>query len=121
MSQTPVIWGGFSVSNATLNRFFALHFVLPFVLAGLAAVHMLTLHSTGSSNPLGVSANSDRLAMHPYYVFKDLITLLLGVLGLALAVFYLPNAMGHSDNYIEANPMSTPASMSDPMSPSENE
>ena len=108
---TEFIWGGFSVSNATLNRFFALHFVLPFVLAALAAVHMMTLHSTGSSNPLGVSANSDRLAMHPYYIFKDMITLVLGVLVLALLVFYLPNTLGHSDNYMEANPMSTPASI----------
>lgn len=108
---TEFIWGGFSVSNATLNRFFALHFLLPFVLAGLAAMHMLTLHSNGSGNPLGLSANSDRLAMHPYFIFKDLVTLLAGFLFLCLVVFYLPNAMGHSDNYIEANPMQTPPSI----------
>ncbi|TIB29170.1 hypothetical protein E3P84_03807 [Wallemia ichthyophaga] len=64
--------GGFSVNNATLNRFFSLHYLLPFVLAALAIMHMMALHTHGSSNPTGVSANSDRLAMHPYFTFKDL-------------------------------------------------
>ena len=108
---TQFVWGGFSVSNATLNRFFSLHYLLPFVLAALAAMHMLTLHTHGSSNPLGVSANSDRLPMHPYYLFKDLVTLLAFVLGLTLIVLYIPNALGHSDNYIPANPLVTPPSI----------
>lgn len=105
------IWGGFSVNNATLNRFFSLHFVLPFVLAALAVMHMITLHQHGSSNPLGISSNADKIPMHPYYLFKDLVTIFLFFLLLALFVFYMPNALGHSDNYIPANPMQTPPSI----------
>lgn len=110
-SLTEFIWGGFSVSNATVNRFFALHYLLPFVLAALAAVHMITLHSNGSGNPLGITANSDRIAMHPYFIFKDLVTIIAGFLVMALLVFYAPNMLGHSDNYIQANPMQTPPSI----------
>jgi ubiquinol-cytochrome c reductase cytochrome b subunit len=106
-----LIWGGFSVSNATLNRFFSLHYLLPFVLAALAAIHMLTLHSPGSSNPLGLSANEDRSPFHPYFVFKDLVTILLFFLALSIIIFFYPNLLGHSDNYIPANPMSTPSSI----------
>lgn len=105
------VWGGFSVNNATLNRFFSLHFVLPFVLAALAVMHMITLHQHGSSNPLGISSNADKIPMHPYYLFKDLVTIFLFFLLLALFVFYMPNALGHSDNYIPANPMQTPPSI----------
>jgi len=105
------IWGGFSVNNATLNRFFSLHFVLPFVLAALAVMHMITLHQHGSSNPLGISSNADKIPMHPYYLFKDLVTIFLFFLLLSLFVFYMPNALGHSDNYIPANPMQTPPSI----------
>lgn len=105
------VWGGFSVNNATLNRFFSLHYLLPFILAALAILHMMTLHVNGSSNPLGVSSNVDRVPMHPYYMFKDLITIFLFFLVLAIIVFYLPNVMGHSDNYIPANPMQTPPSI----------
>ena len=106
-----LVWGGFSVSNATLNRFYSLHYLLPFVLAALAAVHLVSLHQHGSGNPLGVTGNTDRLPFHPYFTFKDLVTILLFLLALALVVFYFPNAMGHSDNYIPANPMQTPASI----------
>jgi ubiquinol-cytochrome c reductase cytochrome b subunit len=105
------VWGGFSVGNATLNRFFSLHYLLPFVLAALAAVHMLTLHTHGSSNPLGISSNVDKIAMHPYYIFKDLVTIYLFLLVLSIIVTQYPNLMGHSDNYIPANPMVTPASI----------
>jgi ubiquinol-cytochrome c reductase cytochrome b subunit len=105
------VWGGFSVNNATLNRFFSLHFLLPFLLAALAVMHMMALHTHGSSNPLGISSNVDKLAMHPYFIFKDLVTILLFFLALALIIFYLPNVMGHSDNYIPANPMQTPPSI----------
>ena len=105
------VWGGFSVNNATLNRFFSLHFVLPFVLAALAVMHMITLHQHGSSNPLGISSNADKIPMHPYYLFKDLVTIFLFFLLLSLFVFYMPNALGHSDNYIPANPMQTPPSI----------
>lgn len=105
------IWGGFSVNNATLNRFFSLHYLLPFVLAALAAMHLLTLHEHGSSNPLGVSGNTDRLPFHPYFTFKDLVTIFVFLGVLSAFVFYAPNTLGHSDNYIPANPMATPASI----------
>ena len=105
------IWGGFSVNNATLNRFFSLHFLLPFVLAALVVAHLIALHVHGSSNPNGISNNGDRLPFHPYFVFKDLVTVLLFILVLAIMVFYYPNVLGHSDNYIQANPMQTPASI----------
>ena len=84
-----LIWGGFSVNNATLNRFFSLHFLLPFLLAALAVAHLIALHVHGSSNPNGISANGDRIAMHPYYTFKDLVTILLFFLILSIMVFYL--------------------------------
>jgi ubiquinol-cytochrome c reductase cytochrome b subunit len=103
------IWGGFSVNNATLNRFFALHFVLPFVLAALALMHLIALHdSSGSSNPLGVSGNYDRLPFSPYFIFKDLITIFLFILVLSTFVFFMPNVLGDSENYVMANPMQTP-------------
>jgi ubiquinol-cytochrome c reductase cytochrome b subunit len=103
------IWGGFSVNNATLNRFFALHFVLPFILVALVLMHLIALHDTaGSSNPLGVSGNYDRITFAPYYLFKDLITIFIFIFGLSLFVFFAPNVLGDSDNYIMANPMQTP-------------
>jgi ubiquinol-cytochrome c reductase cytochrome b subunit len=103
------LWGGFSVNNATLNRFFALHFVLPFVLAALALMHLIALHdSAGSGNPLGVSGNYDRLAFAPYFIFKDLITIFLFIIVLSIFVFFYPNALGDSENYVMANPMQTP-------------
>jgi ubiquinol-cytochrome c reductase cytochrome b subunit len=74
-------------------------------------MHLLTLHSHGSSNPLGISANEDRSPFHPYFVFKDLITVLLFLLVLSVIIFFFPNLLGHSDNYIPANPMSTPSSI----------
>ena len=103
------IWGGFSVNNATLNRFFSLHYVLPFVLAALALMHLIALHdSAGSGNPLGVSGNYDRLPFAPYYIFKDLITIFIFILVLSIFVFYMPNLLGDSENYVMANPMQTP-------------
>ena len=103
------IWGGFSVNNATLNRFFALHFVLPFVLAALVLMHLIALHdSAGSGNPLGVSGSLDRLPFAPYYIFKDLITIFIFILALSVFVFFMPNVLGDSENYVMANPMQTP-------------
>jgi ubiquinol-cytochrome c reductase cytochrome b subunit len=103
------IWGGFSVNNATLNRFFALHFVLPFVLAALALMHLIALHdSAGSGNPLGISGNCDRLPFAPYFIFKDLITIFIFIIILSIFVFFMPNALGDSENYVMANPMQTP-------------
>ena len=106
-----LIWGGFSVSNATLNRFFSLHFLLPFVLAALVVAHLMALHTHGSNNPNGISSNGDRYAMHPYFTFKDLVTIFAFLLALSVIVFFYPNLLGHSDNYIPANPMSTPPSI----------
>ena len=95
------LWGGFSVNNATLNRFFALHFVLPFVLAALVLMHLIALHdSAGSGNPLGISGTYDRLAFAPYFLFKDLITIFLFIIVLSIFVFFMPNYLGDSDNYV---------------------
>lgn len=105
------IWGGFSVSNATLNRFFSIHFLLPFILAALAAIHLLSLHEHGSSNPLGITGNADRLPMAPYFLFKDLVTIFVFFVVLTIIVIYVPNMLGHSDNYIPANPIQTPPSI----------
>ena len=103
------LWGGFSVNNATLNRFFALHFVLPFILAALALMHLIVLHdSAGSGNPLGISGNYDRLPFAPYYIFKDLITFFIFILLLSMLVFFMPNLLGDSENYVMANAMQTP-------------
>ena len=103
------IWGGFSVNNATLNRFFALHFVLPFVLATLVLMHLIALHdSAGSGNPLGVSGNYDRLPFAPYFLFKDLVTIFIFIILLSVLVFFMPNLLGDSENYVMANPMQTP-------------
>ena len=106
------IWGGFSVNNATLNRFFALHFVLPFVLAALVLMHLISLHDTaGSGNPLGISGTYDRVPFAPYYLFKDLITIFIFIFVLSSFVFFMPNILGDSENYIMANPMQTPAAI----------
>lgn len=104
------VWGGFSVDNATLNRFFSLHFTLPFVIAALALVHLALLHAegVGSGNALGVDADADRIPFYPYLYVKDLF----GRIGLwtvfSIFVFFAPNLLGHPDNYIPANPMVTP-------------
>ena len=103
------IWGGFSVNNATLNRFFALHFLLPFILVALVLMHLIAYHDVvGSGNPLGISANYDRLPFAPYFLFKDLITIFLFFIVLSIFVFFMPNALGDSENYVVANPMQTP-------------
>ena len=106
-----MIWGGFSVSNATLNRFFSLHYLLPFLLAALVVAHIIALHTHGSNNPNGIASSGDRYSMHPYFTFKDLVTIFFFFLVLSIMVFYYPNFLGHSDNYIPANPMQTPASI----------
>lgn len=108
---TQFVWGGFSVNNATLNRFFSLHYLLPFILAALAVVHMITLHTHGSSNPEGISSNADKVPIHPYFIFKDLVTIFLFFIALTAIVIYAPNILGHSDNYIPANPLVTPPSI----------
>nr|AMM04695.1 cytochrome b [Arctocephalus forsteri]AMM04720.1 cytochrome b [Arctocephalus forsteri]AMM04733.1 cytochrome b [Arctocephalus forsteri] len=102
------IWGGFSVDKATLTRFFAFHFILPFVALALVMVHLLFLHETGSNNPSGVSSDSDKIPFHPYYTIKDILGALLLILILMLLVMFSPDLLGDPDNYIPANPLSTP-------------
>jgi quinol-cytochrome oxidoreductase complex cytochrome b subunit len=105
------LWGGFSVDNATLNRFFALHYLLPFVIFGVAFLHIAALHICGSNNPLGIDVKGpqDTIPFHPYYTSKDIFGLTVFLIFFAAVVFFIPNAMGHPDNYIPANPMVTPA------------
>ena len=89
-----------------------MHFVLPFVLAALVLMHLIALHDTaGSNNPLGISGNLDKLPFSPYYIFKDLITIFLFIFILSLFVFFMPNILGDSENYVMANPMQTPAAI----------
>nr|CAY39954.1 cytochrome b [Ursus spelaeus] len=102
------IWGGFSVDKATLTRFFAFHFILPFIILALAAVHLLFLHETGSNNPSGIPSNSDKIPFHPYYTIKDILGALLLTLALATLVLFSPDLLGDPDNYTPANPLSTP-------------
>jgi ubiquinol-cytochrome c reductase cytochrome b subunit len=103
------LWGGFSVDNATLNRFFSLHYLMPFLIAGLVLVHLSLLHSNGSNNPLGINKNVDTVSFYPYFYVKDLFAFLLLIALFSFFVFYYPNFLGHSDNYIPANPLVTPA------------
>ena len=105
------LWGGFAVSNPLIQRFFALHYLVPFVIAALVIMHFMALHVHGSSNPLGITGNLDRLPMHGYFIFKDLITVFVFLVIFSLFVFYSPNTLGHPDNYIPGNPMVTPASI----------
>ena len=107
-SIAQFIWGNSSVSNPTIQRFFSLHYLLPFVLAAIACLHMLSLHQHGSGNPLGVTGNIDRIPMSPYFLFKDSITIFVFLLVYSIVVFYYPNALGDSENYIPGNPMVTP-------------
>ena len=105
------LWGGFSVENPTLSRFFSLHYLLPFVIVGVALLHYIALHRFGSNNPLGIDASGkqDTISFHPYYTYKDLFGLVVFLLVFASAVFFYPNFLGHPDNYIPANPLQTPA------------
>jgi len=102
------LWGGFSVDNATLNRFFSLHYLMPFVIAGLTMIHLSLLHKDGSNNPLGANTNVDTVSFYPYFYVKDLFSFLIFTAFFSFFVFYYPNALGHSDNYIPANPLVTP-------------
>jgi len=106
---THWLWGGFSVDNATLNRFFSLHYLLPFILVGLSGVHILALHQYGSNNPLGSFGAVDKVPFYPYFYVKDLVGWVGFALFFSFFVYFYPNLLGHSDNYIPANPMSTPA------------
>ena len=102
------VWGGFSVSNATLNRFFSLHYLFPFVLAGLIIVHLVLLHVNGSNSPTGLNPNSDKVPFHIYFTTKDAYGFILMFILLTLLVFYAPNYLGDPENFINANPLVTP-------------
>nr|YP_010620172.1 Apocytochrome b [Gredgaria maugeana]WAX04208.1 Apocytochrome b [Gredgaria maugeana] len=102
------LWGGFSVDNATLNRFFSLHYLLPFLIIALSLIHIALLHQEGSGNPLGIETTLDKINLFPYFVIKDFFGLSFFAFAFAFLCFFFPNILGHSDNYIEANPMVTP-------------
>ena len=110
-SITTLLWGGYSVDNPTLNRFFSLHYLLPFVLAALVALHIWALHVPGNNNPTGVSVKSsqDTLPFHPYYTMKDAFAIVVFFMFFALWLFFAPNYLGHAINYQQANPLVTPA------------
>ncbi len=105
------LWGGFSIDNPTLNRFYALHFLLPFVILAVVALHIVAMHIAKPNNPTGVEPNgrNETITFHPYFTYKDGVGVLAFLLIWAFFVFYAPNYMGHPDNYIKANPLSTPA------------
>uniref|UniRef100_A4L4R4 Cytochrome b n=3 Tax=Pomatomus saltatrix TaxID=94948 RepID=A4L4R4_POMSA len=102
------IWGGFSVDNATLTRFFAFHFLLPFVIIAMTILHLLFLHETGSNNPIGLNSNVDKISFHPYFAYKDLLGFIVLLAALASLALFSPNLLGDPDNFTPANPMVTP-------------
>lgn len=102
------LWGGFSVDNATLNRFFSLHYLMPFVIAGVTVVHLSLLHREGSNNPIGINTNVETVPFYPYFYVKDLLSFFILLALFSFFLFFYPNALGHSDNYIPANPLVTP-------------
>nr|WAB21742.1 cytochrome b [Ptilorrhoa leucosticta] len=101
-------WGGFSVDNPTLTRFFALHFLLPFAMAGLTLVHLTFLHETGSNNPLGIPSDCDKIPFHPYYSIKDILGFSLMLIPLISLALFSPNLLGDPENFTPANPLATP-------------
>nr|ACD45496.1 cytochrome b [Tupaia belangeri] len=102
------IWGGFSVDKATLTRFFAFHFILPFIITALVIVHLLFLHETGSNNPLGIDSDADKIPFHPYYTIKDILGMVAMLAVLSGLVLFSPDLLGDPDNYMPANPLNTP-------------
>jgi ubiquinol-cytochrome c reductase cytochrome b subunit len=108
---TRWLWGGFAVGNPTLQRFFSLHYLMPFMIVGAVLLHLVALHRYGSNNPTGIEpkGKQDQVPFHPYYTVKDLFGLGVFLIALSLFVFYLPNYLGHADNYIPADPLVTPA------------
>lgn len=110
-SIVTLLWGGFSIDNPTLNRFFALHYLLPFVIFAVVFLHVWALHVTGSNNPVGIEPKTkkDTLPFHPYYTMKDTFGILVFLIIFSVFVFYAPDYLGHPDNYIPADPLVTPA------------
>jgi ubiquinol-cytochrome c reductase cytochrome b subunit len=103
------LWGGYTVNNPTLHRFFSIHFFLPFLIAGMSLIHLALLHKEGSSNPIGSDAGIDDLPFYPYFVSKDVFAFFSFLVFFATFVFYFPNTLNHPDNYIPADPLQTPA------------
>nr|UYK52155.1 cytochrome b [Zaraea sp. CSCS-Hym-MC0131] len=102
------LWGGFSIENPTLTRFFSFHFIMPFIIMAMVMLHLMFLHTTGSSNPLGMNSNLDKIPFHPYFTFKDIIGFMIMIFMLMMLVLISPNYLGDPDNFIEANSMVTP-------------
>jgi ubiquinol-cytochrome c reductase cytochrome b subunit len=102
------LWGGFSVNNATLNRFYSLHYLMPFLIAGASIVHIAALHQKGSNNPLGINASADKISFYPYLVAKDLVGFIVFLIVFSGLVFFAPNLLAHPDNNIPANSLVTP-------------
>jgi len=102
------IWGGFAIDNATLNRFFSIHFALPFLVIALVLIHLIFLHQTGSNNPLGLNSNLDKIPFHPFFRIKDLVGVFLITSGLTIVVLLSPNLLGDVENFMPANPLVTP-------------
>nr|YP_009092229.1 cytochrome b [Lasiopodomys mandarinus]AHG30932.1 cytochrome b [Lasiopodomys mandarinus] len=102
------IWGGFSVDKATLTRFFAFHFILPFIITALVLVHLLFLHESGSNNPTGLNSDADKIPFHPYYTTKDLLGAFMLLMTFMTLVLFFPDILGDPDNYTPANPLNTP-------------
>nr|QWB85688.1 cytochrome b [Orsodacne cerasi] len=102
------VWGGFAVDNATLTRFFTFHFLFPFIVTALVIIHLLFLHQTGSSNPLGTKSNIDKVPFHPYFSFKDIVGFLIMIMMLISLTLWNPYLLGDPDNFIPANPLVTP-------------
>nr|ANC85367.1 cytochrome b [Alexandromys limnophilus]ANC85379.1 cytochrome b [Alexandromys limnophilus] len=102
------IWGGFSVDKATLTRFFAFHFILPFIIVALVLVHLLFLHETGSNNPTGLNSDTDKIPFHPYYTIKDFLGILILLMVFMILALFFPDILGDPDNYTPANPLNTP-------------
>nr|UJY53609.1 cytochrome b [Microtus majori] len=102
------IWGGFSVDKATLTRFFAFHFILPFIITALVLVHLLFLHETGSNNPTGLNSDADKIPFHPYYTIKDFLGVLILLMAFMILTLFFPDILGDPDNYTPANPLNTP-------------
>nr|UCL51396.1 cytochrome b [Nothocercus julius] len=101
-------WGGFSVDNPTLTRFFALHFLLPFLIAGISIVHLTFLHESGSNNPLGIISHCDKIPFHPYFTTKDILGFTLLAIPFLTLTFFFPNLLGDPENFSPANPLVTP-------------
>nr|ACA61257.1 cytochrome b [Gastrimargus marmoratus] len=102
------VWGGFAVDNATLNRFYTFHFLLPFIISGMVMMHLFFLHQTGSNNPIGLNSNIDKIPFHPYFTYKDTITFIIMLMTLIMLCLIKPYMLGDPDNFVPANPLVTP-------------